>query len=917
MATLPPWKLALIEKKRRHEEDERRRHLDEMRRLAEMPAWKRDLLLKKKAVQQIHANSNNIVYDGSTNKYIDNNSIGTRNTLQHVQQQAASENSQRSTPDSGFDENDATPETPSPVKVSSALRYHHREKDYANANITGTTANHNHVTTNGVVAAADNNSNDSSEEELPYQPGFVHKLLDKFAHLTVKKKKSASGDGTESLYRKRSASVEDILETDNNSLQSKKHSVSVEELSPKRVVDPRLSPKRVVDPGLSPKRVVDPVSSPKRVADPVLSPKRVVDRERAASVIDYGDINVPRAATRERATSMVVDSSRRENLLIKESSAANHKRCDYNANPESNLQSATDEPDCNNTVRIISGNRDNFTSEELPVRNLVSSVRNIFESGAMKGSPEILRKKKSRAPAVPVVTSPAVPVVTSPAVPSVPPQTARIQHNSDLTTNLSSKRTGPPGGHKANKTPSATTVADATKKVVEVNNRNHGDDNKTIVNGELAKIREAGQSWVFGGGKSQSPSGPLQSPVGGPVQSPLTNCSKISTSQKHDETSNNNINNNNIRSAAKSQKDSRQQNAKESPSTSSTKMVAVKPVDNDSNRSSTTTFKLVTGSDDATGAKSQVKPAQGAPPQRPTLNSQQPRKRHAPPVPSIFTQPQIHKRHGAASSAPKMTIGNVTTSSASSDEIPVTNIDDVPITNIDDVMVFELNEGSAPTPRPPPPQFIDTKLDLSGIVNDAVLPSSRDRTKYDQTTTPPRIKPCNIEFIGANVKLEKSSLQKTKKQKGSISFDSDHVMYEYPSEQSLLDFFASQEQRDDDDGGGATDNTDNNFYSNNNNNVDSMTDSGDDDSEDVNKNASNSDINLLNNPALGSTSGLGSYKGKYTMDYEFGTVLNEPSTPVIEKPAEPPIDPEDMQIKPAEDEETFAWSDSANADMLF
>ena len=47
ITSMPPWKQALLEKKRRQEVEERKRRAEEEARLALMPPWKRDIILKK------------------------------------------------------------------------------------------------------------------------------------------------------------------------------------------------------------------------------------------------------------------------------------------------------------------------------------------------------------------------------------------------------------------------------------------------------------------------------------------------------------------------------------------------------------------------------------------------------------------------------------------------------------------------------------------------------------------------------------------------------------------------------------------------------------------------------------------------------------------------------------------------------
>jgi len=62
---------------------------------------------------------------------------------------------------------------------------------------------------------------------------------------------------------------------------------------------------------------------------------------------------------------------------------------------------------------------------------------------------------------------------------------------------------------------------------------------------------------------------------------------------------------------------------------------------------------------------------------------------------------------------------------------------------------------------------------------------------------------------------------------------------------------------------------------------------------------------------------LQSYRSKFQVEYELGSVLNEP-----EKPPEPlavveSVDPDSMQLRPADEDDTQTWSTDTSADLLF
>jgi hypothetical protein len=52
LTNVPPWKQAILERKKRHEEDEKGKKTEELSRFSQMPSWKRDILLKKQQQKQ-------------------------------------------------------------------------------------------------------------------------------------------------------------------------------------------------------------------------------------------------------------------------------------------------------------------------------------------------------------------------------------------------------------------------------------------------------------------------------------------------------------------------------------------------------------------------------------------------------------------------------------------------------------------------------------------------------------------------------------------------------------------------------------------------------------------------------------------------------------------------------------------------
>ncbi|KAK7094967.1 proteoglycan 4-like [Littorina saxatilis] len=193
------------------------------------------------------------------------------------------------------------------------------------------------------------------------------------------------------------------------------------------------------------------------------------------------------------------------------------------------------------------------------------------------------------------------------------------------------------------------------------------------------------------------------------------------------------------------------------------------------------------------------------------------------------------------------------------------------------------------------------RLDLSGITAD----ESGDAGRVGGYRVTPRdIKPCNIEVVGGNVSVGRNLLVKQRKAKINIRFHEVLVeTFEYPSEETVLDNWMKQhpndvlvleevvypaESSDDPDildtprgGGGGL------------------------------------ESELRSNTSLAHSGNLQSYRGKYQQEYELGAILTQP-----EKPSEPqrepePVDPDSMQLRPADEDDTQTWSNDTSSDLLF
>ena len=261
--SVPPWKLALIEKRRKQEEDDRQRRKEEEERLTQMPSWKRDILLKKQ--QQ----KNSLVFfakpssqplenvEGSPQNHdgVVHHSVGLEvsvNSENHVEQvpvgnhfDVTDDGLALPADDSGLDpvpvRGGPSEEHIIPIQQNPWLkteikqgRYHPRQHSSSGRpgsgsdseslshsynslprNI-GSTASCHQVEPIDVHNETDEGGDEifnSEEQEVAYGRGFVHKLLEKFKHLSTREEKAPSA----TTGPKRSHSTENILEDSHGS----------------------------------------------------------------------------------------------------------------------------------------------------------------------------------------------------------------------------------------------------------------------------------------------------------------------------------------------------------------------------------------------------------------------------------------------------------------------------------------------------------------------------------------------------------------------------------------------------------------------------------------------------------------------------------------------------------------------------
>jgi len=162
----------------------------------------------------------------------------------------------------------------------------------------------------------------------------------------------------------------------------------------------------------------------------------------------------------------------------------------------------------------------------------------------------------------------------------------------------------------------------------------------------------------------------------------------------------------------------------------------------------------------------------------------------------------------------------------------------------------------------------------------------------------------NFEFVGGNVALERSLLNKTKQSKKfKIQFDdSATTTFEYPSEQSLMDATPAQPGYCD-------------YQS-----EDSKMSNGHNEEEDEDERGLTSST-LKSTPGLGSSTGsLATYKSRMQDSYQIGMYDSSTDESVQRPPINQPVKPEPTPtvpvVQPASDAAP-SWSGTNSSDLLF
>lgn len=195
------------------------------------------------------------------------------------------------------------------------------------------------------------------------------------------------------------------------------------------------------------------------------------------------------------------------------------------------------------------------------------------------------------------------------------------------------------------------------------------------------------------------------------------------------------------------------------------------------------------------------------------------------------------------------------------------------------------------------------RLDLTSITSDDAADLG---AAGGYRVTPREIKPCNIEFIGGNIKLGRNMLEKNRKVKINIRFHDQLIKtFEYPSEESALEKYMQDHPNEvlvlEDESTASTESSDDPTDL-----LDTPREGGGGLEGEL----------LKSNTSLSHSGSLQSYRGKFQQDYVLGTVVSEPvSSP--EPVQMEQVDPESLQLRPADEDDTNTWSTSTNSDLLF
>lgn len=300
-----------------------------------------------------------------------------------------------------------------------------------------------------------------------------------------------------------------------------------------------------------------------------------------------------------------------------------------------------------------------------------------------------------------------------------------------------------------------------------------------------------------------------------------------------------------------------------------------------------------------------------------------PRKRPAPEIPTNLVSNNVEKDETNDKVTPPPLPS--TPEPALPKTIPKTNIDDIMKRRNKSAksmpkMVFDsskiANKRKDPPKRKPPRKTLEEinkiqtngvvpKLDLTSITND------NNDTDYQEGYIPTVIQPCPFKFIHAEVILERSPYKKTKKQKDKlkIQFD-DHATttFEYAGEEEALEEYLKEHPNEREEA----------LQQEHEMNSDGIATEMNDEPNKDSPRLSESD-SLRSNTVIGQPTGaLTNYKSKMQIDFQFGVPTESDDDVVYEPEPEQEVDPDSLQLLPADDNELDTFSaEVSKADMLF
>ena len=234
VSSVPAWKQALLERKRQHDEEARQKQEEEVKRLADMPAWKRNILGKKQQQKSsmvfLSAPSSTVKHRSSSRSSTSVDCLpcsptspGVRSPVSPIvvddvfpdPQIAVQRTSQTETDDVAVAEEHISTVYQNPWFRSQGLRKKPKPQrtvsspDY----IYNSENRSSSISSDSHQKQLDQNDNYNMDnidcadaEEVTYGKGFVHKLLEKFKHLTAKEQADMF-----SFEKKRTQSTDSVL----------------------------------------------------------------------------------------------------------------------------------------------------------------------------------------------------------------------------------------------------------------------------------------------------------------------------------------------------------------------------------------------------------------------------------------------------------------------------------------------------------------------------------------------------------------------------------------------------------------------------------------------------------------------------------------------------------------------------------